>query len=94
MPTPAEIGDIVEAGDMGGEKGCVLFTFSWLLHEMNCRILMVTEGMTTTELKDVHLDHASTIQEAVDDAVASYAGGASIGVMPYAGLALPILQQG
>jgi hypothetical protein len=32
---------------MGGEKGCVLFTFSWLLHEMNCRIVVVTDGMTT-----------------------------------------------
>jgi nickel-dependent lactate racemase len=93
MPTPAEIGEIVEAGDMGGEKGCVLFTFSWLLHEMNCRIILVTGGMTSTELEEVHLDHASTIQEALDDALGGYAGGASIGAIPYAGLVLPILQR-
>ncbi|HSJ52547.1 MAG TPA: lactate racemase domain-containing protein, partial [Anaerolineae bacterium] len=29
MPTPAEIGRLVKEGAMGGEKGCVLFTFSW-----------------------------------------------------------------
>lgn len=91
MPTPAEIGQLVEDGAMGGEKGCVLFTFSWLLHEMNCRIIIVTEGMTASELEQLHLGHASSVQEALDAALANYPAGASIGVMPYAGLVLPAL---
>ena len=91
MPTPAEIGKLVEEGAMGGEKGCVLFTFSWLLHEMNCRIVVVTGGMTAAELAEVHLGHASGVQEAVDAALASYPAGASIGIMPCAGLVLPTL---
>lgn len=91
MPTPAEIGQLVKDGEMGGEKGCVLFTFSWLLHEMGCRIIVVTEGMTAAELKEVHLDHASSVQQAADEALGCYAGGASIGIMPYAGLVLPTL---
>jgi nickel-dependent lactate racemase len=93
MPTPAEIGRLVEEGEMGGEKGCVLFTFSWLLHEMNCRIIMVTDGMTAAELEEVHLDHASSLQQAADDALGCYTGGASIGIMPYAGLVLPTLSR-
>ena len=91
MPTPVEIGQLVEDDKMGGEKGCVLFTFSWLLHEMKCRIIVVTDGMTADELGEVHLDHASSVQQAADDALSSYAGGASIGIMPYGGLVLPTL---
>ena len=90
MPVPAEIGRLVADGAMGGEKGCVLYTFAWLLREMRCRIIVVTGGMTRAELKDVHLDHAATVQEAVDEALASY-NRPSIGVMPYGGLVLPVL---
>jgi len=89
MPTPVEIGQLVEDDKMGGEKGCVLFTFSWLLHEMKCRIIVVTDGMTADELGEIHLDHASSVQQAADDALSSYTGGASIGIMPYGGLVLP-----
>jgi nickel-dependent lactate racemase len=91
MPTPAEIGQLVEDGEMGGEKGCVLFTFSWLLHEMGGRIIVVSDGMTAAELKEIHLAHAASLQQAADDALGCYAGGASIGIMPYAGLVLPTL---
>jgi nickel-dependent lactate racemase len=91
MPTPAEIGRLVEEGEMGGEKGCVLFTFSWLLHETGCRIIVVTKGMSAAELEEVHLDHASSLQQAADDALGGYTGGASIAIMPYAGLLLPTL---
>jgi nickel-dependent lactate racemase len=93
MPTPSEIGQLVEDGEMGGEKGCVLFTFSWLLHEMKCRIIVVTHGMTPTELKEVHLDHASSLQQALDEALSNYANAASLGIMPHAGLVLPLLQK-
>jgi nickel-dependent lactate racemase len=101
MPTPIEIGEIVEDGEMGGEKGCVLFTFSWLLHQMGCRIIIVTNGMNAEELEEVHLEHSSSVQEAADDALGSYAArgersrtsDASIGVMPYGGLVLPTLQR-
>jgi nickel-dependent lactate racemase len=91
MPTPQQIAQLVQDGAMGGEKGCVLFTFSWLLHEMSCRIVLVTPGMTRSELEQVHLGHAESVQEAVDRALGDYAPGASIGVMPYAGLVLPTL---
>jgi hypothetical protein len=92
MPTPREIGKLVEDEEMGGEKGCVLFTFSWLLHEMGCRIVVVTDGMGEDELNEVHLDHASGLQQAVDGVLSSYDDEASVGVMPYGGLVLPTLQ--
>jgi nickel-dependent lactate racemase len=92
MPSPKEIGQLVTGEEMGGEKGCVLFTFAWLLHEMNCRIIVVTDGMTADELEEVHLEHSSSLQQAVDDALGSYAPHASAGVIPYGGLVLPTLQ--
>lgn len=90
MPTPVEIGKLVDDGEMGGEKGCVLFTFSWLLHEMECRIVVVTGGMSAEELKEIHLEHAASVQEATDAVLADY-NGASVGAMPYGGLVLPTL---
>jgi nickel-dependent lactate racemase len=95
MPTPREIGELVQEEEVGGEKGCVLFTFSWLLHEMGCRIMVVTDGMGEDELSEVHLDHALGLQQAVDDVLSprSTGGGeASVGVMPYGGLVLPTLE--
>jgi nickel-dependent lactate racemase len=93
MPTPREIGQLVDDEEMGGEKGCVLFTFAWLLHEMNCRMVVVTDGMTAEELEEVHLERASSLQQAADSALSSYTGDASVGVMPYGGLVLPTLQR-
>jgi nickel-dependent lactate racemase len=92
MPTPSEIGQLVANEEMGGEKGCVLFTFAWLLHEMDCRIVVVTDGMTAQELEEVHLHHAESLQAAADDALAHYGPDASVGLMPYGGLVLPTLQ--
>lgn len=77
---------------MGGEKGCVFFTFAWLLHHLDCRVIVVTDGMTATELQEVHLEHASSLQRAVDDALGRYPPDATVGIMPYAGLVLPTLQ--
>ena len=93
MPTPREIGQLVDDEQMGGEKGCVLFTFSWLLHEMGCRILVVTDGMTAQELEEVHLGHASSLQAGVDEALGRYSGDATVGVMPHGGLVLPTLRR-
>jgi nickel-dependent lactate racemase len=93
MPTPGEIGQLVDDEQMGGEKGCVLFTFSWLLHEMDCRTVVVTDGMTAQELEEVHLEHASNLQAAVDEALGRYPGDATVGVMPHGGLVLPTLRR-
>jgi len=93
MPSPIEIGRLVDQEEMGGEKGCVLFTFAWLLHEMGCRIVVVTDGMTAEELEDVHLEHGTNLQRVTEEALQSCPGGASVGLMPYGGLVLPTLSQ-
>lgn len=88
MPSPEEIGNVVQEGELGGEKGCVLFTFSWLLHEMNCRIIIVTHGMSEEELQEVHLGHDTDVQSAFDRACRD-SHDPRIGLLPYAGLVLP-----
>jgi len=92
MPTPAELRRLTEALEIGGEKSCVLYTFSWLLHEMKCRIVVVAEGMGPAELHEVHLEYAAHVQPALEAALAEYGPGASVGVMPYGALVLPVLQ--
>jgi len=88
MPTPQQIGQLVDDEKMGGEKGCVLFTFAWLLHEMKCHVVIVTDGMSDEELEEIHLEHASSVQSAADDALSNYSD-CSVAVMPYGGLVLP-----
>ena len=89
MPTPARIRELTEAMEIGGEKSCVLYTFSWLIHEKKCRIITVTGNMTEGELKALHLDHASHVQEAFDKALSFYGNDASIAAIPFAALVLP-----
>jgi nickel-dependent lactate racemase len=89
MPTPAELRERTEAMEIGGEKGCVLHTFSWLIHQKKCRIITVTENMTKEELKEIHLDHASHVQHAVDEALGCYQNGASVAAIPFGALVLP-----
>jgi nickel-dependent lactate racemase len=91
MPGPRRIGQLVEDEEMGGEKGCVLFTFSWLLHEMGCRIVVVTDGMSAEELEEVHLERASDLQQAADEALGGLERDAAAAVLPYGGLVLPTL---
>lgn len=93
MPAPAELTSLTESGAIGGEKSCVLYTFSWLLHQKKCRIIVVTEYMSPTELGDIHLEHAGTAQGALDRALARHGTGASIAALPFAGLVLPTLQR-
>ncbi len=89
MPTPAKLRDLTERMEIGGEKSCVLHAFSWLIHEKGCRIITVTNNMTKEELKEVHLDHASPVQKAFDDALNCYGKSASIAAMPFGALVLP-----
>ena len=89
MPKPRRIRELTETMEIGGEKSCVLYTFSWLIHEKKCRIIIVTGNMTKNELKPLHLDHASHVQEAFDDALTSYGKDALITAIPYAALVLP-----
>jgi nickel-dependent lactate racemase len=91
MPTPNKLKELTENLAIGGEKSCGLYTFSWLTHEKNCQIIIVTDNMTKGELRTIHLGHASHVQQAFDEALTCYTNGASIAVMPYAGLVLPRL---
>jgi nickel-dependent lactate racemase len=93
MPTPEAIGDLVEDGSMGGEKGCVLFTFSWLIHKMNCRIILVSDGMNAKEIDEIHLSPADSVQEAYNHISSNYGDHHTVGIMPYAGLVLPKLSE-
>ena len=49
----------------------------------------MTDNMTKEELKEVHLEHASTVQHALDEALDRHGSDASVAVMPYAALVLP-----
>ncbi len=89
MPTPARLRELTEAMEIGGEKSCVLHAFSWLIHEKNCRIITITNNMTKEELREVHVGHASHVQEALEEALNSHGNAASVAAVPFGALVLP-----
>ncbi|HBW34369.1 nickel-dependent lactate racemase [Desulfosporosinus sp. BICA1-9] len=89
MPDPEEIRALTRDDTMPPEEGVVLYTFSWLLHKLNCKMVVVTDGMTQEELRDVHMGHASTLQQAIDEALKDHGPQARVTVLPYAGKVIP-----
>lgn len=91
MPTPEEIRALTREDIMPPEEGVVLYSFSWLLHKLKCKMIVVTEGMTAAELHEVHMSHANDLQEALDQAMQEYGPEAKLSVLPYAGKMIPEL---
>ena len=92
MPDPEEIRALTRDDTMPPEEGVVLYSFSWLLHKLKCKMVVVTDGMTPEELREVHMGHASTLQQAIDEALQSHGSQARITVLPYAGKVIPKLE--
>lgn len=91
MPTPEEIRTLTRADLLPPEEGVVLYPYSWLLHNLKCRMIVVTDGMSKLELAEVHMQHATTLQEAIDEAIRYHGPGARISILPYAGRMIPRL---
>lgn len=89
MPDPEEIRALTRDDTMPPEEGVVLYTFSWLLHKLKCKMVVVTDGMSQEELRDVHMGHASTLQQAMDEALKEHGPQARVTVLPYAGKIIP-----
>ncbi|GAB6154295.1 nickel-dependent lactate racemase [Desulfosporosinus burensis] len=89
MPDPEEIRALTRDDTMPPEEGVVLYAFSWLLHKLKCKMVVVTDGMTQEELRDVHMGHASTLQQAMDAALKDHGPQARVTVLPYAGKVIP-----
>ena len=92
MPNPAEIRALTRDDTMPPEEGVVLYAFSWLIHKMRCKMVVVTDGMTPAELSEAHMGYAPTLQQAIDDAMREQGPQARIAVLPYAGKVIPRLQ--
>ena len=89
MPSPEEIRALTREDTMPPEEGVVLYSFSWLLHKLKCKMVVVTDGMTLEELSEVHMGHAAPLQQAIDEALQSYGAQARITVLRYAGKVIP-----
>ncbi len=93
MPSPAEIRELTRNDTLPPEEGVVLYAFSWLIHKLQCRMVVVTEGMTPDELSDAHMGYAATLQQALDKAIQVHGPQARISILPHAGKIIPRLQK-
>lgn len=91
MPSPEEISALTRADTLPPEEGVVLYPYSWLIHNLKCRMVVVTTGMTAEELAEVNMQHAATLQEALDSAIQFHGPGSRISILPYAGRMIPRL---
>lgn len=93
MPSPATIRDLTGDDTLPPEEGVVLYAFSWLIHELHCKMVVVTDGMTPAELSEAHMGYASSLQQAIDKAIQDHGPQARISILPYAGKVIPRLQK-
>ncbi len=89
MPTPREIEELVRANELPPEDGVVLYVFSWLIHKLRCKIILVTEGLSKEETERVHMTHDTSLQKALDRVLSDHGGSAEVAVLPYGSMMLP-----
>lgn len=92
MPTPEEIRRLTETDELPPEEGVVMYVFSWLIHKLKCKIVVVTEKMSAKELEDIHMSHETSLQRALDAALNNHGSDASVAVLPYASMMLPYVK--
>ena len=91
MPPPEEIRTLTESGELPPEDGVVIHIFSWLIHKLKCKIVVITEGLSDRELAEIHMKRATSLQQALDAALLCYGSDAGVAVMPYASMMLPYI---
>lgn len=89
MPTPEEIRQLTAADELPPEDGVVMYVFSWLIHKLQCKIVVITEGMSEHQLRDIFMSRAGSLQEALDAALGDHGSDASVAVLTYASMMLP-----
>lgn len=92
MPTPEEIRDLTVKDILPPEEGVVLYVFSWIIHKLKCKVVVVTQGMSGNELAEVHMGHALSLQDALDAALLYHGPDAGVAVLPYGTMMLPLLE--
>ncbi|WXG43281.1 MAG: nickel-dependent lactate racemase [Promethearchaeati archaeon SRVP18_Atabeyarchaeia-1] len=86
-PGPKFLFKLLKGGELPGES-CVLYLFS--LVKKRKKIILVSEGVSSTEAEKIGINSANSIEEAI---VASGKKKADVYVMPRGSITLPILRR-
>lgn len=78
---PEEVLELTERGEIPSFESCVSYQFVWMMK--NFTTMVVTDGMSKEELKEMGMEHAPTINKALETALSQHGGDATVTVVPY-----------
>ena len=81
---PEEVLDLTEIGKIPSFESCVSYTFVWMMQHFT--IMVVTDGMSREELEEIGMEHAPTIEEALETSLSQQGKESTITVVPYASI--------
>jgi nickel-dependent lactate racemase len=86
-PLP-ELMRLIRTGQVSASGGAFNYAYSKAMNRS--RVVLVSDRYTSAEAADLGVGYASSVQEALDSALSEAGAAALVGVMPAAGLAVPI----
>jgi len=86
MP-PNELMTLIRKGDVPASGGAFDYCYSKAMNRN--RVVVVSDNYSESEARDLGVGYASSVQEAVDNALADMGKDAQVGVLPVGGLTVP-----
>lgn len=78
---PEEVLELTEKGEILSFESCVSYLFVWMMKHFTT--MVVTDGMSKEELKEVGMEHAPTISKALETSLSQHGRDATVTVVPY-----------
>ncbi|MFQ5712275.1 MAG: nickel-dependent lactate racemase [Candidatus Geothermarchaeales archaeon] len=78
---PEEVLELTEKGEIPSFESCISYQFVWMMKHFT--IMVVTDGVSKEELKEMGMEHAPTISKALETSLSWQGRDATVTVVPY-----------
>lgn len=89
LPTPVEIERLTQNGEIPPEETPVLYAFSWVIHQLKCKLFLVSE-MDKKQLDGIPITFCASLDEIIKKELKLLPHGAKVIVVPGASQIVPI----
>lgn len=87
---PDELMKLIRTGEVSASGGAFDYCYSKAMSRN--QTVLVSDNYSETEARDLGVGYACSVQEAVDNALADMGASAGVGVLPVAGLTVPLVE--
>ena len=81
---PEEVLELTEKGKMPSFESCISYQFVWMMKHFTT--MVVTHGMSKRELEEIGIEHAPTVNKALETSLNRHRRDATVTVVPYASI--------